>query len=420
MLFSPDMKDDLGTEVVRRLSQRRHELEALSAALVRVPSFTGAERALAEAVLGHLADRDLEGGTIDAAGNVVYHLKGRRPGPCLVLVTHLDTAAPGPSEAWLHDPLAGLVDGPWLHGLGVASCKGAMAAQIEAVAALAQLGWNCGDLVLAAVVHSERAGCLGSQYLLEHTLPAMGLRPEAVVLGDPTGLAVHLGHRGRAELEIETFGRTSHASVPWLGQNAAYKMMPVLEALEDLQRSLPSHPLLERSTVALTGLVTRPDDGSRIPDRCVATIDRRYLPGESLDAVVGQIRTILNKVAHRDSAFLGDVRIREEVERTWTGLERSVPRVMAPWLTREDHPVVRRALVALRGVGQEPRLDKWSFGTDGSYAAGALGLPTIGYGPGEEATSHTPGEKVALEAVAQAAVGYAAVARAFCEESHGL
>jgi len=413
------MSDDLGTRVVRRLEGRRERLAALASDLATIPSPTGAEQALAEALLIRLAERRIAGATIDAAGNVVACLRGERPGPALVLATHLDTAVPGPLEAWSFPPFAGTVREGWLHGLGVASCKGAMAAQVEAFAALAEEGWPAGDLVFAAVVHSERAGCLGSQHLLDHTLPAMGIRPTVVVLGDPTSLAVHLGHRGRAELEIETYGRTAHASVPWLGQNAAHKMMPVIEAVEELQRALPSHPLLERSTVALTGLATRPADGSRIPDRCVATIDRRYLPGESLDAVVGQVRTIRARSPQRDPSFLGDVRIREEVETTWTGLVRQVPKVMAPWLTREDHPVVRRALAALRGVGQGPRLDKWAFGTDGSYAAGALGLPTIGYGPGEETTSHTPGERVSLEAVAKAAHGYAALALALCEDRDG-
>lgn len=413
------MSDDLGARVARRLAERRDRLEALVVNLARIPSPTGAEGVLAEALVGMLEARGLEGARIDRAGNVVHVLKGVRPGPVLVLATHLDTAAAGAPDSWPVPPHSGEVRDGWLHGLGVASCKGAMAAQVEAVAALAEEGWPAGDLVFAAVVHSERAGCLGSQHLLEQTLPDLGLRPAMVVLGDPTGLAVHLGHRGRAELEIETYGRTAHASVPWLGQNAAHKMMPVLEAVEELQRALPSHPLLERSTVALTGLATRPADGSRIPDRCVATIDRRYLPGESLDAVVGQMRTILSQVTQRDPSFLGDVRIREEVETTWTGLVREVPKVMAPWLTRDDHPMVRRALEALRGVGQQPRLDKWAFGTDGSYAAGALGLPTIGYGPGEETTSHTPGERVSLGAVADAALGYAALALALCEDRDG-
>jgi putative selenium metabolism hydrolase len=256
-------------------------------------------------------------------------------------------------------------------------------------------------------------------HLIDESLAAHGIRtPDFVVMGDPTGLDMFLGHRGRCELEIVTIGRTSHSSSPWLGLNAAYKMIPVLESIEELATALPSHPFLERSTVAVTDVTTLPRDAALIPDRCVARIDRRFLPGESLDAIVSQLQTILTRNAARDPEFRGEVAVRSAVERTYTGLERSAPKVMAAWLIPEEHPLVSSAIGALAALGEVPRFDKWYFATDGSYVGGTLGLPTVGYSPGEERYSHTPYDRVRVNYILRSAVGCAAIAGAIAEEAN--
>jgi acetylornithine deacetylase/succinyl-diaminopimelate desuccinylase-like protein len=89
---------------------------------------------------------------------------------------------------------------------------------------------------------------------------------------------------------------------------------------------------------------------------------------------------------------------------------------MAAWVTGEGHPLVALAVDALAGLGEMPRFDKWYFATDGSYAAGTLGLPTIGYSPGEERYSHTPYDRVRVDYVVRAAIGTAAIAGAIAED----
>lgn len=395
-----------------RLKGARADVLRFASDLVRTPSFSGEEGPLAHMVAEKMRELGIGGVEIDDAGNVIGHVRGEAPGRTVLLVTHLDTSDPGDEALWEVAPFGGLIVGDWLHGLGSSSNKAALAAQVYAAAALQRQGLERGDVVIASVVLSEKAECLGIRHLFDRTLPARRLRPEFVVMGDPTGLDVFLGHRGRCELEIVTIGRTSHSSSPWLGLNAAYKMIPVLEGIEELATALPSHPFLEKSTVAVTNVSTLPRDAALIPDRCTARVDRRYLPGESLDTIVSQLQTILNKVGARDPEFRGEVKVRTALERTYTGLELEVAKVMPAWVTQESHPLVSLAVDALAGLGEMPRFDKWYFATDGSYPAGTLGLPTIGYSPGEERYSHTPFDRVRVDYVMRAAIGTAAIAGA--------
>lgn len=398
-----------------RLAGWSEDVVKFAQELVRIPSPSGGESAIALLVADRMRVLGIPDVLVDGAGNVVGRIRGAKPGKAVLLATHLDTAGPGDFTLWERPPYSGDLTNGFVHGLGAAGNKGAISAQIYAAAALIDLG--AGDVIVASVVHSERAECLGFQYLLDRTLPEMGVRPHFVIMGDPTGLDLYLGHRGRVELEITTIGRTAHSSAPWLGLNAAYKMIPVLEGLEELATALPSHPFLEKSTIAVTHLATKPEDSPLIPDRCTVRVDRRYLPAESLDAVVSQLQSILNRVADKDPEFRGEAVIRTVEERTYSGLARSVPKVMAAWLTREDHPTVMRAQDALLALGQTPDQGKWYFGTDGSYAAGTLGLPTIGYSPGEERYSHTPFDRVSTTNVLLAAAGTAAIAKSVAEDS---
>ncbi len=399
-----------------RLSDVRDDVVRFARDLVRTPAFSGEEGAMAQLVADKMRLLGFDEVWTDEVGNVVGHVKGLAPGRTVLLVTHLDTSRPADLAQWDRDALGGEIEGEWLYGLGAASNKAAIAAQVYAAAELKRGGLARGDVIVASVVQSERAECLGIQHLLDTTLPGRNLRPDLVVMGDPTGLDLFLGHRGRCELEIVTIGRTSHSSSPWLGLNAAYKMIPVLEGIEELATALPSHPFLEKSTVAVTDVSTLPKDAALIPDRCVARIDRRFLPGESLDTIVSQLQTILNKVGAKDPEFRGEVQVRKTDERTYTGQTVTVSKVMAAWVTQESHPLVTLAVEALAGLEEMPRFDKWYFATDGSYAGGTLGLPTIGYSPGEERYSHTPYDRVRLDYLIRAAVGTAAIAATIAED----
>ena len=115
-------------------------------------------------------------------------------------------------------------------------------------------------------------------------------------------------------------GRTSHAGAPWLGINAVHKAMGVVEGIRTLATSLPGHPFLDRSTIAVTHIESAPSGASRIPDRTTVAIDRRFLPAESPDAVVWQVQSIVNQLAAGDNEFKGEVHVRQAAVTAYTGV----------------------------------------------------------------------------------------------------
>lgn len=401
---------------LRELAEsHRAALTALAAELLSIPSPSGQEEAIAKRVQEEARRLGYDEVRIDEVGNVVAVVRGAGRGRAVIFLAHLDHAPVGDLAAWPHGPYAGIEADGALHGVGAADAKGAIASMLYLAPLLREAGVQlAGDVVVACPVMAERAAALGVAHLFDQTLPALEIKPALAVLGDPTGLDLSLGQRGRLELEITTIGRTSHASSPWLGVNAAYKMVPVIEEIHQLSSTLPSDPFLEKSTISLTDLRCTPESTAVVPDRCVAAVDRRYLPTESLDTILMQVQSMLNRVAQRDEDFKGEARVRYEVETTYTGYTREVPKLLAPFLTSEKSPLVGRVVRALEGLDENPNFDKWYFATEGGYIATLVGVPTLGYAPGEEKVAHTPYDRVQIDDLVRAAAGYAAIARELC------
>lgn len=391
----------------------RAEIVGFAAELIRTPSPSGAEEAVGTLVVDRMRSLGFDEVTVDEVGNVVGVIRGTGAGQDLMFCSHMDTAEPGDLERWEAPPHSGMeLDGDLL-GLGASDSKGSLASQIYAAHLLrAQGAPLSGNVIVAAVVMAERSEGFGIAHLFDRTLPSRQLKPALVVMGDPTGLDLFLGQRGRLEIEVMTIGRTSHASAPWLGVNAVYKMTPVVEGLHDLASSLPSHPFLEKSSLALTELSCTPARPSTIPDRCYASVDRHYLPNESLDTILMQVQSLLNRVSAKDPDFKGEARIRSVQETAYTGLTKEVPKILAPFVTSETHPLVAKAVGALEAQGHFPHFDKWYYSTEGGYPAGILGIPTIGYAPGEEKYAHTPYDRVKIDYLVQCVAGSAAIAQA--------
>ncbi|MBI3964913.1 MAG: M20/M25/M40 family metallo-hydrolase, partial [Chloroflexi bacterium] len=353
--------------------------------LVQTPSISGEEGALAALVTAELRALGYDDVIVDEIGNVVGVIRGVVAGPGVLYNTHLDHVDPGRRDAWAHDPYAGTIADGYIHGRGASDIKGPLAAQVYAGALLRRSGLRLrGNVVVSCVVQEETADHFGIRFLCDHTLPAHRLEVGLAVLGEPTGLDVYLGHRGRTEIEVETQGRTCHASAPWRGVNAVYQMVPVVERIRAIESALPVHPTLGQATIALTVISCSPGRLSVVPDHCLINLDRRFLPDETLESMLEQIQAILDVREQNDPDFRAIVRIREVEQVSYTGYRARVKKLVGSYLLPTNHPKVSVALDALRGMGASPKVGHWTFGTDGSYTAG-LGIPTIGYSAGVEA-----------------------------------
>jgi putative selenium metabolism hydrolase len=379
--------------------------------LVRTPSPSGEEKAVAELCAARMRQLGYDDVFIDTIGNVVGVLRGSGGGANLMFNSHMDHVAPGNAALWQYPPFGGVVAGGYLHGRAASDVKGGLAAQIYAGALIRRAGIpHKGDILLSGVVQEEPAEMLGIRHLCEQTLPERKLRFDLMLSSEATGLNLYLGHRGRVELEIVTEGRTSHASAPWRGINAVGKMLPVLTAAEQLADTLPTHPVLGQATLALTNISCSPGQLSILPDVCRVALDRRLLPEETAAQALAQIEAILTDLAASDPDFKATASIRTLRETSWTGLAVDCAKQMEAWLIRPEHPLVIETAKALHAIGQTPDFGIWDFATDASYVTGVLGIPTIGYSPMEEQYAHTPIDRVSLELMRKALAGNAAIA----------
>lgn len=386
------------------------ELSQLAAELVRIPSLPGDEGAMAARLLEAMKRAGFQDIWTDRVGNVIGRY-GTGRGPALLLDGHMDTIDVGDPAAWLHPPFAGVVEDGFLYGRGAVDMKGALASMIYGVKLLADADVRLdGDLYVAFVVQEEPCEGMAIRSLIEDE----GLQPAFVVLGEPTNLGIYLGQRGRVELLLTAYGRAAHAATPDQGLNAIYAAARVVFGIELLANQLLTDPVLGQGSVAVTHVVSTAGSRNAIPDRCSLVIDRRLTLGETEARAIAEIQQIVKREGVR-----ADIATVEHEMNSYNGCVIRGRKYYPPWLMSEQAPLVRAAVRAVeRVLGARPRLGVWQFSTDGAYTMGVAGIPTIGFGPGDEHLAHTADERIALADLAYAARGYAHLAVELLQTTH--
>ena len=341
---------------------------------------------------------------VDALGNVLGSI-GSGSGPCVLIDSHLDTVGVTQPAEWSHAPYGEIVDDR-LYGRGSMDMKGPLAAAIRGVASLNDRIRN-GKVVVSATIAEELVEGTALMHVADR------LQPDYVIICEATSLRIARGQRGRAEICIEIQGRPTHSSRPEYGVNAAEAMADVITALRECP--VPSHDILGRGILVLTDVMSQPYPGlSVVPDRCIATFDRRTLPDETEESVLEPIRHLV-EAALAGTKATATIRIAEDDFVSYSGQPLNAPNFAPAWFYRGDEPIVRIAREALSGAGFAVELSHYAFCTNGSGTAGRLRIPTIGFGPGDEELAHRVDEYIEIADLERAARGYAAIALALTE-----
>ena len=377
---------------LKDLEENREEIVDFLKRLVRTPSLSGEEEDFGGIIEEKLRDLGYEV-DVDEMGNVVAQ-RGNGKGKTILFDGHLDHIQPGDLEGWQHNPYAAQEDDGVLYGRGTVDMKGALAAMIYGCAAPDLRG----EVVLTFVVHEETNEGIATKKIIEDR----GFEIDACVLGEPTDLEFSIGQRGRCVFKIVTRGATSHASMPELGRNALYAMTPIIDGIKEANEGLPSHPFLGQGSMAVTTINCRPGAGPIVPDYCEIQVDRRLVPQETLEGVLAEME---------EMAEGAEVELLVDELVCYTGYATEVDQYFPGWITDRDHWSVLESLAALEeGIGRKPDVIGWRFSTDGIATSGQLGIPTVGFGPGDPTLAHQPNEHVALDDVISAAKGYCALA----------
>ncbi len=372
--------------------------------LVRLPSPSGQEEQVAQRLAEEMERLGFDAVTIDPVGNVVGRVGSGR-GPILLLNGHMDTVGVGDPNAWQHDPFGGeIVDGR-LYGRGAADMKGPLAAMVYGAWLFRQRVGNAfpGTVYVVGVVQEEPREGMAMKALVEEE----GIRPDFVLLGEPSNFQVKRGHRGRVEIRVVTRGRACHASNPSAGENALYAAARIIFGIELLATQLPNDPVLGPGTIAVTHLESFAASRNAIPDRAELVIDRRLTLGETEVKALAEIQSIVQKEGVRAEVFVPEYEVESYTRYRIRGRE-----YYPAWLLPEDHPFLRRVVRgAERALGVRPTIGTWAFSTDGVYTMGEAGIPTVGFGPGEEEQAHTADEYILARDLVRAVEAYAAIAQ---------
>jgi putative selenium metabolism hydrolase len=370
--------------------------------LVCTPSYSTREDLVAERIaveMERLGFRDVQ---TDRIGNVIGWL-GADDGPILMLNGHMDTVDVSDGSKWTREPFGGEIEEGHLYGLGACDMKGGLAAMVYGAHQLRQLeNQLAGRVVVACVVQEEPCEGISSRVLIEEE----EVRPDWVLIAEPTDLQVSRGQRGRIELKVTTHGRSAHASQPDLGENAIYTASRLVFGLEILAGQLGNDPFLGEGTLAVTEIRSSAGSRNAIPDRCELIIDRRLTLGETEAMALAEVQRVIAR-----EGVKADVEVSEYIATSHTGYPCRAREYYPPWVIEEDHPLVTALVQAARTqLGRRPRIGYWNFSTEGTYTAGEAGIPTVGFGPGDPRQAHTADESVLLDDVATAASVYAQLA----------
>ena len=375
--------------------------------LVGCPSVSGGEKKVADTLASAMRDLGYDEVTIDRYGNVIGCLRGTSPGPKILFDGHIDTVPVTEQVKWSHDPYAGeIVDGR-MYGRGTSDMKGAVAAMTVAAAQYAKgcKGDFPGELYVAGVVCEEIFEGVSARAI------SAAVEPDYVVIGEASRLNLKIGQRGRAELVVETVGKPAHSANPEKGINAVGKMLPVLMEIDRLPA--PHQEGLGDGILVLTDIISQPYPGaSVVPERCIATFDRRLLVGETPESVLEPIQKLLDRMMQQDPELQARVYLRTGSIHCYTGAAMEAQRFFPGWKFSEDAPFVQSVYRALCQLPRQPQITNYSFCTNGSHYAGEKGIATIGYGPSYENLAHTVDEYIDLEQLTGAVDGYQAIIQA--------
>jgi acetylornithine deacetylase len=305
--------------------------------------------------------------------NVVATLAGAQPGRTLLFCGHLDTVG----VAGMERPFTPVERNGRLYGRGAQDMKGGVAAMADAACRLARAGLPRGRVVVAAVA-DEEYGSLGARALVRD------LRADAAVVTEPTDLAIGIGHKGFAGIEVITRGVAAHGSLSEVGRDAILRMGRVLGALEQFERSMlagPVHALRGRPSLHAS-TIAGGTEWSRYPDTCVLRVERRLVAGEDAAEALREVTSILEALRRDDGEFDGEARL----------VFHGAPYEIDP--TAELPQALTRVCAA---AGRPAPVTVLPFWTDAAILGGA-GIPTVVFGPGG-AGMHTGEEYVEVAEV---------------------
>jgi putative selenium metabolism hydrolase len=385
---------------IKELSEKYSDYTAQNLSkLVKIKSLSTQEKDVQLELKRQMEEAGFDEVRIDGLGNVIGRIgNGKR---ILAIDGHMDTVDMGNMKNWTFDPLGGEIKDGYVHGRGTVDQEGGPAAFVTAGRILKELAFDR-DLTIYFVGSVMEEDCDGLcwKYIIEEEK----IIPDFVISTEPTNLNIYRGHRGRMEIHVHFYGVSSHGSAPERGKNAIYMASRAALEIEKLNERLAYDEFLGRGSVTISEIISGSPSLCAVSDYARIHLDRRLTWGETKESAIAEIEALVKDMNAK-------VEVLDYSETAWTGLTYGMEKYYPTWKMEEDTEIVQTGVRAYEKIyGTKPKVDKWTFSTNGIMTCGTYKIPTIGFGPGNEVLAHAPNEKVPISDLVVATAFYAAFA----------
>jgi len=399
-LLGWENKVNLKEKVKERADFYKEDLFKFLRDMVRIPSTSTNEKEVVLRIKEEMEKLNYDEIKIDGFGNILGRIgNGKR---VIAMDGHIDTVDVGVLDNWDYDPFEGMENDEIILGRGTSDQEGGFAAIVYAGKIIKDLGL-AKDYTIWITGTAQEEDCDGLcwKYILDEKV----IEPEFVVITEPTSLNVYRGHRGRMEIKVTTNGVSAHGSAPERGDNAIYKMAPILIELEKLNENLKYDAFLGKGTLVVSEIFHTSPSRCAVADKCYISIDRRLTQGENEESALKEIRDL--ESVKKANAKVELYRYERE---SYTGYKPDVDSYFPTWTIDENHNLCKGVVKSYEYLFDEKtKLDKWTFSTNGVSIMGRYGIPCIGFGPGHEDEAHAPNEKTFKDELYKAMQVYALI-----------
>jgi putative selenium metabolism hydrolase len=390
-------------EIKNLVSQHREEIIQFMRDICAIPSMNGQLKEIGDRIIAEMNKLGFDEARFDKMGNVLGRIGSGTK--VIVFDSHIDTVGVGDPSEWEWDPFVGKVENGCLYARGACDEKGSTPGMVYGLAFARDLGLLEGYTVYYFGNMEEWCDGIAPNAFVDADPK---VKPDFVVIGEPTKMQVYRGHKGRIELKITAHGRSAHAASHYLGDNAVYKMMSIITQIRELDRrmrfGMGYHEIQGTPSIAVTDVEARTASINAVPDQFTIYIDRRITSNEPREDVINTIKGLipdyLQDEIHVEELFYD--------EPSYTGFVFPVSKFYPAWVLDDKHALVQAGQRTVEALwGEKRELGTWDFSTNGTYWAGKAGIPSIGFGPGDEKTAHMTDENVPLDEVVAATEFYA-------------
>lgn len=274
-------------EILELAEKYRQDMSSFLRDMIVIPSESCNEGMIIQRIKKEMEKVGFDRIEIDPMGNILGYIGHGKH--LIAMDAHIDTVGVGNIDNWECDPYKGYEDDEIILGRGASDQEGGMASMVYAGKIIKDLNLE-GDYTLLVVGSVQEEDCDGLcwQYIIEE----QKIKPEFVVLTEPTSCNIYRGQRGRMEIKIKTNGVSCHGSAPERGENAIYKMAPIIQELEELNEKLISHSFLGKGSLTVSEIFFTSPSRCAVADSCWISIDRRLTAGEDKEYAINQIKNL--------------------------------------------------------------------------------------------------------------------------------